>query len=350
MDKLSKNKGMAVERIFQTASDVSTPLALAGLFASIIFFILKQIIAKNIFPELSRVASALIIRQIVDRLFYLALLAMVLGFISYLSTPLLDKISPTVSIEEKINKNIATLSSGGAPSRMIALASLAELPIDSKEQFEVLIRVLVSHISALAPRTETGVQPIVRSEIETTLRVLSNVLKGADSKKIDISRPTIALVDLSETNMEGLYLANISITDSRLSDANISNSVLTGAKLIGILAQRLTARNVDLNAGQLLQVCAEEADFEGANLSKSIITSTDLNNANLSRANLESAKVENSRLASAIFSQANLVNVDLSGALEFHPDQIASNNLEQRTGFVAPPFTVSKLSICKVRI
>lgn len=70
--------------IFEIATEFSRPLALSGLFAAILFFILRQILAKEIFPKLAQTASADIIKIIVNRLFVLAFFAMILGFIGYM--------------------------------------------------------------------------------------------------------------------------------------------------------------------------------------------------------------------------------------------------------------------------
>src|SRR5690554_4911264 len=70
--------------IFEIATNVSTPLILAGFFAAAFFFIARQIIKANIFPRLTRQLSGDIIKIIIERLFILALIAMVLGFIGYI--------------------------------------------------------------------------------------------------------------------------------------------------------------------------------------------------------------------------------------------------------------------------
>jgi len=75
-----------VNQILQTATSIRTPLALGGMFAAILFFLLRQMLAKNIFPALSRNHGAEVIKLIIDRLFVLALVAMVLGFAGYLVT------------------------------------------------------------------------------------------------------------------------------------------------------------------------------------------------------------------------------------------------------------------------
>jgi len=73
-------------QLFQIASSVSSPLALSGLIAAIVFYTFRQIIAQNIFPKLTSSLGAGIITLIVNRLFFLALVAMLLGFTGYIFT------------------------------------------------------------------------------------------------------------------------------------------------------------------------------------------------------------------------------------------------------------------------
>ena len=61
-----------MEKIFEIASSIATPLELSGLFAAIVFFTFRQILQRD-----KRSPEAL---RIVDRLFVLSLVAMVLGF------------------------------------------------------------------------------------------------------------------------------------------------------------------------------------------------------------------------------------------------------------------------------
>jgi len=72
--------------LFDIASRISTPLGLAGFLAAAFFIIVRAIIAKNIFPTLTRQLSGDIIKLIIDRLFILSLVAMVLGFAGFVAT------------------------------------------------------------------------------------------------------------------------------------------------------------------------------------------------------------------------------------------------------------------------
>jgi uncharacterized membrane protein YhdT len=69
-----------MKSIFEVASNISTPLALSGFMAAVLFFVFRQIVAKNIFPKLNAVMGGTILRDIINKLFILALIAMVLGF------------------------------------------------------------------------------------------------------------------------------------------------------------------------------------------------------------------------------------------------------------------------------
>ena len=97
-----------MQEIFEIASNVSKPLALGGFFAAVVFLIFRQIIKKNIFPTLARSHSTEIIKTIIDRLFVLALVAMVLGFAGYF----LPNKNAHVIIEGNGHKSSNILSEG----------------------------------------------------------------------------------------------------------------------------------------------------------------------------------------------------------------------------------------------
>mgnify|MGYP000442278081 CR=1 FL=1 len=72
-----------MDTIFNIATKISTPLSLAGLFACIFFFIIREIISRNILPVPTNHRSIDIIKLIIDRLFVLSLAALVLGFAGF---------------------------------------------------------------------------------------------------------------------------------------------------------------------------------------------------------------------------------------------------------------------------
>jgi len=72
-----------MDKIFEIATKIATPLALSGLLSAAFFLVARQIIEKNIFPKLTKQLSSQIIKIIIDRLFILSLVTIILGFIGY---------------------------------------------------------------------------------------------------------------------------------------------------------------------------------------------------------------------------------------------------------------------------
>jgi len=97
-----------MEKIFDIAANVSTPLALAGVIATILFFILKSLISKNVFQTLSKSHSANIIGLIVRRLTVISIIAMLLGFIGFIFVRMAPaKIEGIVFVNNKEMANVS---------------------------------------------------------------------------------------------------------------------------------------------------------------------------------------------------------------------------------------------------
>jgi ACR3 family arsenite efflux pump ArsB len=84
-----------MESVLRIAASVSTPLALGGLIAGVLFLVLRQLIAKDIFGRLATDATKDVVLAVINKLFYLALVAVVLGFLGYVIPKFIK--GPTVS-------------------------------------------------------------------------------------------------------------------------------------------------------------------------------------------------------------------------------------------------------------
>jgi hypothetical protein len=71
-----------MSKVFEIATNISTPLMLAGFLAAVVFFIFRQIL-KNQEPLRNKSHNTIVI-LIINKLFILALIAMVLGFIGWI--------------------------------------------------------------------------------------------------------------------------------------------------------------------------------------------------------------------------------------------------------------------------
>ncbi|WP_040495452.1 hypothetical protein [Fulvivirga imtechensis] len=72
-----------MEMIFEIASNVSTPLGLAGIIATVLFFSISQFIKAGIIAKTTKRTSGRIAILIINRLFVLAFITIFLGFLGF---------------------------------------------------------------------------------------------------------------------------------------------------------------------------------------------------------------------------------------------------------------------------
>ncbi len=75
-------------KLFAVADRVKTPLALAGTVVIALYLIYRQVLSLSIFSNIGSQPTFLVIQSIIDKLFWLAILALVLGVGSYLAIAL----------------------------------------------------------------------------------------------------------------------------------------------------------------------------------------------------------------------------------------------------------------------
>lgn len=73
-----------MEEIIRIAAGVNTPIALAGLFAAILFLVTRIILSLDIFANVGKAGTIKIILWIITGLFILSLVTAVLGFAGYI--------------------------------------------------------------------------------------------------------------------------------------------------------------------------------------------------------------------------------------------------------------------------
>jgi hypothetical protein len=112
-----------METIFEIALRVSTPLALAGFFAAAFFLVARQVIARSIFPTLTKHLSAGLIKVIIDRLFILSLVAMILGFAGFALTAFMERPAQEQSDDGRVSLEQVVISRGDDGRFIEALVS-----------------------------------------------------------------------------------------------------------------------------------------------------------------------------------------------------------------------------------
>ncbi len=91
-----------IQEIMKLAVKVRTPLALAGLTVVILYAIDKEILSLDVFEKIGGSGTLLLLQDILDKLFWLALVALVLGIASYVLTILLSYKSQSHSSNVKL--------------------------------------------------------------------------------------------------------------------------------------------------------------------------------------------------------------------------------------------------------
>jgi len=88
------------EKLAAIANKVKTPLALAGLIVIVLYGIYRQVLSLDIFSKVGEASTLILIGGILDKLFWLALIALVMGIASYVLTLVLKiKIRRRANIE-----------------------------------------------------------------------------------------------------------------------------------------------------------------------------------------------------------------------------------------------------------
>lgn len=128
-------------------------------------------------------------------------------------------------------------------------------------------------------------------------------------------RQSVLLLDLSDSELQGLNLQGADLKGAYLKGANLREANLQTADLTNAILEGVDLQGANLNGAECSQV-----NLEGANLSRAKLGNINLTNANLLRANVEEthligAKLMGSNLCEATLHLAKLIGANLQGAL-----------------------------------
>jgi hypothetical protein len=103
------------ERLFNIAARIVKPISLVSLIVIVVYLLYKLILGLDIFSDLAEDSSLLVITSIIDKVFYLALVTLILGIVAYLFTKFIDRSENTKPNQISIIGNVFT--SSGRPVR-----------------------------------------------------------------------------------------------------------------------------------------------------------------------------------------------------------------------------------------
>jgi lysozyme len=92
---------MKIDGLLNVTSKIGTPLALAGIIVIVLYALYKQVLALNLFAPIDAAPTARLLQNVLNKLFWLALIALILGVASYIVTALFPQDTQPTSSEER---------------------------------------------------------------------------------------------------------------------------------------------------------------------------------------------------------------------------------------------------------
>ena len=147
-----------------------------------------------------------------------------------------------------------------------------------------------------------------KSFVGILIRILvdtKNLPSKFDLSKLTISNKQYSLV----MNLEGAEMIEADLTGATLDSANLTRSILKGAKMA-----RASIKESNLTGATLMGAKMARANLSESDLTRINLDDANLTNVNLIGATLDSANLTRSILKGAKMTRANLVDADLTGA------------------------------------
>jgi len=79
-----------LEKLFKVVEQVKTPLSLAGAVLIVFYLLLQQVLNLRVFENIGSSSTAILLHEIVQYLFWLALISILLGVASYVVAIILN--------------------------------------------------------------------------------------------------------------------------------------------------------------------------------------------------------------------------------------------------------------------
>ena len=195
-----------------------------------------------------------------------------------------------------------------------------EIALDNQQEealqayFDRIIElVLKEKLSKFSPE---DVRNAARSRTLTVLRGLDARRKGLvvlflkDSGLIDRE----AVVDLSQADLRGAFLAFANLDRTNLSEVDLSGADLRGVKLSKAYLSATNFSNAELGTANLSGADLFEANLNGAKLKQTNLSKANLSSADLRACRLNEANLREADLSSVNLNVGDLVGADLRGA------------------------------------
>jgi hypothetical protein len=140
--------------------------------------------------------------------------------------------------------------------------------------------------------------------------------------------------NLENANLKNSYLENVNLRQANLENANLKNSFLSRTNLTNA-----NLRQANLENSILFEADLEHANLTNANLTNATLTNADLYLTDLESANLREADLKSANLQFASFFEANLEHAYLYNAKNLTNTQIKSACFWEKAIYTEPDLT-----------
>jgi uncharacterized protein YjbI with pentapeptide repeats len=166
-------------------------------------------------------------------------------------------------------------------------------------------------------KESSEVRTLARARTQTVLERLNSRRKGSvvqflyEASLINKENP---VVSLSDVRLSGANLSHLELSDANLSEAELKGANLSDVNLSDANLSEAKLKGANLGDANLSDANLSDAKLDGADLSLAILPGADLSGAALKGAILSDAILSGAKLEGAVLSLANLRRADLSGA------------------------------------
>lgn len=165
-------------------------------------------------------------------------------------------------------------------------------------------------------------------------------IKSANFSGTSFKNLTLRNLELGNVNFTNANLSNVDLTKTRFRNATFTNANLTGADLEAAVFVNSSLSNINLEKANLMNADLSSlfrvfnfdmaiTEIDQANLMQSILTGANLTGVDLTEANLTEAILKGANLTGAKLNKANLKNADLSSAILTDCDLSNATNMTQ---------------------
>jgi hypothetical protein len=246
-----------MQEIFNLVTKINNPLALAGFLSAILLYSIKYIIDAKIIPQVDGASAFPAIKIIVDRLFILALIAVILAFIGYLSAMILPSVYPINPQSPSANLDIPDPFS--TPSVDIFSNELNKIVSKKNEYTPQHIKSISAQITQSLISSSSAVDRDRRRNLNGAM--ISALESLNDNDLSQIWRGTLPRdLDLAYVNFSGTNLRGIRFTEAFLIYANFAN-----AKLDDAVFDQSYLRNVTFTDASMSNTSFIDSDWYNSN-------------------------------------------------------------------------------------